>query len=79
MVPAFEKFDDAAKEPEMEEQEDQAAVPGSLSDLIECIALGSCRVFQEKDNPDGHSSTDTERWLQGKYYDDGGEKLERRP
>jgi len=84
VVPAFEIIDDASKIEEEDDGEDNDdnSIPAALPDLIECVAKDKCTIFQQRDNPDGHSSTETEAWLRGKYYEnsyDGKKNLKKYP
>jgi hypothetical protein len=38
-------------------------MPATIEEMDECLNNGDCTVFQSLDNKDGHSTTDTDRWL----------------
>lgn len=43
-------------------------IPRNFDELVECLRLSQCIVFQSDNNPEGHSSTRSEDWLQQKWY-----------
>jgi hypothetical protein len=78
IVPAFER-----KPPTPCESESQCAqylqagssfIPHTFEELGKCVGSKDCIVFQSDNNWEGHHSTNSEDWLQKKWYEDEEQK-----
>jgi len=72
VVPAFERV---LKPPCASEEEchqrfdaDPNFIPANLTELLTCVNSSNCIVFQSTDNVAGHSSTRSQEWLGGSWY-----------
>jgi hypothetical protein len=74
VVPAFERV---LKEPCTSDADckqhlrlDSSFIPRTFEDLKRCYGSKECIVFQSANNWEGHSSTRSLEWLNGRWYDD---------
>ena len=74
VVPAFEREPSEPCESEAAcaayLQTNSSFLPHTFADLQHCVQSKDCIVFQHKVNWEGHSSTNSEEWLQRKLYSD---------
>ena len=47
-------------------------IPRTLIELTTCIKDNNCSVFQESINPAGHSTTNSNKWLQEEWFNSDG-------
>jgi hypothetical protein len=55
-------------------QSNSSFIPHSFTDLQHCFQSKECIVFQSQVNWEGHYSTRSEHWIQGKFYEDEQER-----
>ena len=78
VVPAFERITPAELcqsskkcEPDTLQALRELSLPKSFDELRSCVKdRKECRVFQSHNNWDGHSSTRSDAWLDGKWYNE---------
>jgi hypothetical protein len=55
-------------------QTDSSFIPHTFEELEKCVGSKDCIVFQSVNNWEGHYSTNSEDWLQKKWYQDEEQK-----
>jgi hypothetical protein len=70
VVPAFERIQPCATAAECQHylSSDSSFLPRTFDELKACAASKDCIAFQSNNNPEGHRSTDSARWLQSQWY-----------
>jgi hypothetical protein len=71
VVPAFERMKascNSVQECQQFLKDDPHFMPRSFSDIVECVNVTNCSVFQESIFLDGHYTTGSESWLKGEFY-----------
>ena len=78
IVPAFERKPPTPCESESQcaqyLQTDSSFIPHTFEELTKCVGLKDCIVFQSDNNWEGHYSTNSEDWLQKKWFEDEEQK-----
>lgn len=70
VVPAFERVEHCANQDCSQFlKADGSYLPKTKDDLRGCVNDKHCTVFQAKNNWEGHHSTNSQKWLQGDYYE----------
>jgi hypothetical protein len=78
IVPAFERKPPTPCKSESQcaqyLQTDRSFIPHTFEELEKCVGSEDCIVFQSDNNSEGHYSTNSEDWLQKKWYEDEDEE-----
>jgi hypothetical protein len=75
VVPAFERLETCVGASCQEVLlRNHSFLPQSFPELQHCVSSNECSVFQQANNRDGHGSTHSKDWLQGKWYNDKDDK-----
>ncbi|KAG7372468.1 glycosyl-transferase [Nitzschia inconspicua] len=73
VVPAFERRPPFECQSEQDcaqfLQRNSSFIPQTFADLVECVKAKDCIVFQSDVSLDSHSTTRSNEWLEGKWYD----------
>jgi len=73
VVPAFERIRatcDTVNECKQFLKKDSRFVPLSFEGINDCVKIGNCQSFQSDIFLDGHSSTGSESWLRGEFFNE---------
>jgi Glycosyl-transferase for dystroglycan len=78
VIPAFERLPpnpcDSDTDCARYLRSNSSFVPKTFDDLRTCVGEKECIVFQSNNNWEGHSTTNSSRWLQRVWYDDPDDK-----